>query len=283
MLPEGRLEDRPHVLLIGTGDRLTPQQITAVRVTQGERIAPPAVSGAEPAPCSGQGRALEIGAPHVVGRRHRGKRLRVGRTTPPPPRPTDQPLVPQPIPDSTRRRDREFRMERAELHPQLLRSPSPALAQIHHRLHHRDIMGLAMAQRRVRALPQARRAVTAIPPEPLIAGLAADPVLSAQRRHRILAGQNPSDKLRPFVHLTGLFPWHRQAPPADSPNLSPIHPVNSVTNLPGSYRIRSAHRPRSHSACRSSSSRRSFLPSDCASGRARISSQARRSRANAAA
>src|SRR6202011_1055785 len=49
MLLECRLEDRPHVLLIWTGHRLTAQQVTAVRVTQGERIAPPAVCGAEPA------------------------------------------------------------------------------------------------------------------------------------------------------------------------------------------------------------------------------------------
>src|SRR6266446_10478184 len=129
----------------------------------------------------------------------------------------------------------ELGIERAKLRPQLLWSPTPAPAQIHDRLHHRDIMGLAMAPRRVRALHQARRAVTAIPPEPLVAGLAADPVLSAPRRHLISARQNPSDKLRPFVHLTGIFPRHRQAPPADSSNPSPFHPVNSVTNLPGSY------------------------------------------------
>ena len=107
----------------------------------------------------------------------------------------------QPIPDRTRRRDREFRMERTQLHPQLLGSPTPALAQIQHRWHHRGIMGLAVAPWRVRALHQARRAVPAMPPEPFVAGLAADPVprTPAQCRHRILAGQNPSDKLRPFV------------------------------------------------------------------------------------
>jgi hypothetical protein len=35
--------------------------------------------------------------------------------------------------------------------------------------------------------------------------------------------------------VTGRFPRHRQVPPAGSSNLSPIHPVNSVTNLLGPY------------------------------------------------
>src|SRR5271156_1711564 len=93
----------------------------------------------------------------------------------------------------------------------------------------------AMLQRRVRALNQPRHTFLAVSSEPLVPGLAADPVLPAQRCHLILAGQNPSDKLRPFVHLTGLFPRHRQVPPANRSNLSPIHPVNSGTNLSGSY------------------------------------------------
>ena len=92
----------------------------------------------------------------------------------------------------------------------------PALAQSQHRLHHGDIMRLTVPQRGMQAIPQARGALAAIPPEPLVAGLAADPVFAAQRRHRVFIRQNPSDKLCPFVHLTGLFPWHRQVPPADS-------------------------------------------------------------------
>src|SRR6267142_576096 len=112
---------------------------------------------------------------------------------------------------------------------------SPTLAQLQHRLHHRDIMRLAVPQRRMRALLQPRGALTAIAPEPFVAGLTADPVLPAQPYHLIPARQNPSDKLCPLVHLTGLFPRHRQVPPADCSDLSPIHPVNSVTNLLGSY------------------------------------------------
>src|SRR6516225_1992715 len=59
MLLERRLEDRPRVCFIRARHRLTAQQITAVRVAQGERIAPPAVRGAEPPPVRARGRLLK--------------------------------------------------------------------------------------------------------------------------------------------------------------------------------------------------------------------------------
>src|SRR6516162_3513781 len=55
MLAERRLEDRPHMLGVGARHGLTAQQVTAVRIAQGERIAAPPVAGAKP--------ALEIGTP----------------------------------------------------------------------------------------------------------------------------------------------------------------------------------------------------------------------------
>ena len=199
-----------------------------MRVGQGERIAPPAVAGAKP--------PFEISAPHVVGRAHCRKRLGVGRTAPPAARPADHAFAPQPLADRAGRRHRQLRMVLDQLHPQLLWPPvRPALAQSQHRLHHGHIMRLAVLHRRMRALCQTRAALRDIPPEPLIAGLPADPVLAAQHRHLILARQNPSDKLHSLVHVTGRFPRHRQVPPAGSSNLSPIHPVNSVTNLLGPY------------------------------------------------
>jgi hypothetical protein len=228
MLLERRLEDRPHIRLVRSRHRPTAQQVTAVRVGQGERVAPPTVTGAEP--------AFEIGAPHVVGRLHCRKRLGVGRTPPPLARPADHTFAPQPLADRAGRRRRQLGMVLNQLHPQLLRPPvRPALAQPQHRLHHGNVMRLTVLQRRVRALHQTRGAVRDIPAEPLVAGLAADPVLMAQHRHLILARQNPSDKLHSLVHVTGLSPRHRQVPPAGSSNLSPIHPVNSVTNLFGPY------------------------------------------------
>jgi hypothetical protein len=126
-----------------------------VRVGQGERIAPSTLAGAEPAPCSGQGRAFEIGAPHVVGGAYGRKRLGVRRTAPPARRPANHALAPQPIPDRAGRRHRQLGMELNQLHPQLLRpSVRPALAQSQHRLHHGHVMRLAVLQRRVRALRQ---------------------------------------------------------------------------------------------------------------------------------
>jgi hypothetical protein len=52
-----------------------------------------------------------------------------------------------------------------------------------------------------------------------------DPVSSPDRRSRQSIP----------TQIATVTPWHRQAPPADSANLSPIYPVNSATNLPGSY------------------------------------------------
>src|SRR5215813_7156691 len=230
MLLEGRREDRPHILLVGPRHRLTAQQVTAVRVGQGKRITAPAVGGAEP--------PLEIGAPHVVGRAHCRKRLGIRRTPPTLAQPAGHTLASQPLPDRAGRRHRQLGMVLGQLHPQLLWPPVwPALAQSQHRLHHGNVMRLAVLQRRVRALRQTRGALRDIPAEPLVAGLSADPILPAQHRHLILARQNPSDKLYSLVHLTGRSPRHRQVPPAGSSNLSPIQPVNSVTYLLGPYTL----------------------------------------------
>jgi hypothetical protein len=96
-------------------------------------------------------------------------------------------------------------------------------------LHHGNVMCLAMLQRRVRALCQTRGAFRDIPAESLVAGLPADPVLTAQYRHLILARQNPSDKLHSLVHVTGRFPRHRQVP---LPAVQTCHPSIRSTLLP---------------------------------------------------
>src|SRR5215472_15525605 len=165
-------------------------------------------------------------------------RSRHALTAQPAARAVDHTLTPQPLPDRAGRWHRQLRMVLSQLHPQLLGPPvRPTLAQSQHRLHHGNVMRLAVLQRRVRALRQTCGAFPDIPAEPLVAGLPADPVLTAQHAHLILARQNPSDKLYLLVHVTGRFPRHRQVPPASSSNLSPLHQVNSVTNLPGPYTL----------------------------------------------
>src|SRR5215469_10252111 len=245
VLLERRLKDRPHMLLIWSRHPLTAQQVAAVRVSHGERITPPAVGGAEP--------ALEIGAPYVIGRAHCRNLLIERRTPPALARPADNTLASQPLPDRAGRRHRQLRMVLDQLHPQLLWPPvRPTLAQPQYRLHHGEVMRLAVLQWRVRALRQTRGAFRDIPAEPLVPGLPAHSILTAQRRHLILAGHNPSDKLHPLVHVTGLFPRHRQVPPAGGSNLSPIHPVNSVTYLSRPYTPQPSPRKRGEGGTRGS-------------------------------
>ena len=59
---------------IGARHRLAAQKVAAVRIRQGQGLAPRPVAGPEP--------ALEIDAPHVVGRSARGKRRRARRHAP---------------------------------------------------------------------------------------------------------------------------------------------------------------------------------------------------------
>ena len=68
---EGRIEHRPDVLGVAPGQRLTAQQIAAVRVGERQRFATGPVAGDEP--------ALKMDAPHVVGRAAMAERRARGR------------------------------------------------------------------------------------------------------------------------------------------------------------------------------------------------------------
>ena len=59
MLAQGEVHDRPDMVGIGARHRLAAQKVSAVRIRQGQGLAPRPVAGPEP--------ALEIDAPHVVG------------------------------------------------------------------------------------------------------------------------------------------------------------------------------------------------------------------------
>ena len=59
-LAEGGVEHRPDMFAVALGQRLTAQEIAAHRVGEGQRLATGPVAGQEP--------ALEVDAPHVIGR-----------------------------------------------------------------------------------------------------------------------------------------------------------------------------------------------------------------------
>src|SRR5208283_4042213 len=83
-----------------------------------------------------------------------------------------------------------------------------------------------------RPLRQSRRPRQLIPPEPPVAGIAADLVALAKLRHCPLVRSAIDNETHPLVHRTALSPGHRLVLPADR-ELSPIFPVRSVTNLSG--------------------------------------------------
>src|SRR5690349_10741392 len=58
-----------------------------------------------------------------------------------------------------------------------------------------------------RAIGQSLEPAVSIALENLVAGLARDFELAAQRRH-LLAVEQPGHESQPFVHLATLLPWH---------------------------------------------------------------------------
>src|SRR3979490_3167357 len=89
-----------------------------------------------------------------------------------------------------------------------------------------------MHPRGVRALPKPHSSPQTIAIQPFVTGLATDLVAFANLRHRPQSGSLIRDEANSFVHCTALSPRHRLILPADR-ELSPIHPVYSVTHLSG--------------------------------------------------
>ena len=85
---------------------------------------------------------------------------------------------------------------------------------------------------------QALAAFLGIPREPLITGLPADPVASAELGHGVEVLAVIRDKVRSLVHGVGLQPGHRSVSrsggrPSSLDGVSPMFPDRSVTYLPG--------------------------------------------------
>src|SRR5580698_11177503 len=84
----------------------------------------------------------------------------------------------------------------------------------------------------MRAFHQPRCSFQTIAIQPFVPGLSTDLVVLAKLRHRPRPALPVCDEAHPFVHCTALSPRHRLILPADR-ELSPIHPVYSVTYLSG--------------------------------------------------
>ena len=78
----------------------------------------------------------------------------------------------------------------------------------HDPLHHRKRRCPAVLQRRPRQVHKTCDAPLPIPPKPLVAGLARDPVARAQTAHRLFVLKAGRDKPDPLIHRTSLSPCH---------------------------------------------------------------------------
>ena len=225
-LAERRIQHRPHMIGVEARHRLAAQQIPAVGVAQRQRLATGAVAGQEP--------ALEIDAPHIVGRTAMRKRRARRRTAAPQTALDRQPLAIEQRPDRAGGRPGRLRGAPLQPRPHLHRSPGRMLpahrqAPLGDLLRHR----LRVMQRRPRAIEQTLNAILSMPLQPLVAGLPAHPELPAHRRKRLVSSLNRHHKAHPLIHGTGLHPSHRQGPPRRSVDLLPMSSVYSVTHVAG--------------------------------------------------
>ena len=193
-----------------------------MRVRDRQRIAALSVGGAEP--------ALEVGAPDLVRRRRRQERPAHRPSASPPPARLAQPLAAEQVADRARRRPDYRRPLAQQLGSQLLRPPvRMAQPQADDRLGQCIRQTMRRPTRRPRPVGQAAERVDAIASQPLVAGLATNPIPLTERGHRQLAAQPLGNEHHPFVHDAGLFPRHRQVP---LPTMMTCHPCRRSKLLP---------------------------------------------------
>jgi len=223
---ERRVEHRPDVLGVALRQRLTAQEIAAVSVGERQRLATGAVAGHEP--------ALEVDAPHVVGRPAMSKG-RARRRAPAAQFALHcQAFAIEQEADRARRRPVERGRLPLEKGAHLQRPPGrmrparrkAALADLFRNR-------LRTIERRPRAIEQALNPRFLKTPEPLVADFPAHPEPPAYRRKRFLSLLGRHHKSHAFVHGPGLPKSHRQGPPRRSVDLSPMSSVYPVTYLAG--------------------------------------------------
>ena len=211
---------------IGARHRLAAQKVAAVRIRQGQGLAPRPVAGPEP--------ALEIDAPHVVGRSARGKRRRARRHAPAQPALHRQTLAIEQGPDRARRRPANARIATLQPGPHLHRTPT-RMRPPNRQARARNLLRQRphTPVRRPRAVRKPRNTVQPIARKPLVTDPTAHTEPTTGRGKRFLTRLNRHHKTHPFIHSTGLLPNHRQAPPRRSSDLLPMSPVQTVTYVSG--------------------------------------------------
>ena len=158
------LENRSHVRAIGLGRDMAAQQITAVRVGHGKRIAPRTIRSAKP--------PFEIGTPGLVGGINGGEWLPIRRRADPQLPAMCEAGALQHFANRAFGRPRDVRIGGGEFHPQLSRPPLPALA---HRDDMRDDLAVEPAWamlRRATAVGESDDTLGVMPLQPLVNGFA---------------------------------------------------------------------------------------------------------------
>src|SRR5688572_6822436 len=200
MLLKRALEDGEGVAFLGRREGLAREQIAAGEVRDRQRIAVPPVAQHE--------LALVVGAPEAIGSGRPGQGC--AREAPPwSSRPSgDEPMA---VEDRMHRADGrtvDLGPALAEALPDLRRAPAGVLAlELDDRLldHHRQLIRVAMGPSA--AIGEALHPDLPVPLVNLVACLAGNPELLAQRHHR-LALEQTGHKPKSLVHHVTLLPRH---------------------------------------------------------------------------
>src|SRR4030088_1393347 len=223
-LAEGRVDNRPDMIVVGTAQRLAAQQVTAVSVPQREWFTMSAVAGQEP--------TLEVDAPNIVGGIAMRKRRARWRTASAQPSLHSKALALEQFSYRARCRPDDLRGMPLEPGPYLHRSPGRMFPPRHQApLRDRSRYCLRVIERSPRTIDQALHAACLVAHQPLVAGPTAHAEAPAHSCKRLFLPLNHHDKAHPLIHGTGLHPSHRQGPPCRSVDLLPMSPVYSVTHV----------------------------------------------------
>ena len=170
--------------------------------------------------------ALEIHAPHLVGRIRRRKWLAIRRGFAAMTPGMRQSFARQQLPDGAGRRPPGVRLMRLQPAPQLARSPPGMRSpQLQHGLLDRRCHLVGMPPRRPIAVRQTRHSILLPTPHNLVSRFAGDPVAVAQLRHRLHAGFPLQNKPYPLFHHSARFPHAAKCYPCPRSVLLPICPV----------------------------------------------------------